>query len=252
MEREKNKLSQKVLNQIKEKNIKPKPTLEFFLRECFVWFFGTISLLVGGLVFSVIIYMFVTNDWDVYEYIDESFFSFILVTLPYFWLLFLAFFIFIADYNFKHTKTGYRYKLIFIISISILISIVLGFIFYIAGMGKIIDKAFSENIPQYYHIMNKRMIIWKHPERGLLSGIVIEVFGDSVFKMKDINNIYWFVDKKNAVIVGGLSLIEDGQRLRVIGKKIDENNFKAFKIMPWIPMHMNITKSKMMHGDVFK
>jgi len=252
MEKDKKELSQKVLDEIKEKNIQPKPRWEFFMRECLVWVFGTISLIVGGLAFSVIIYMFITNDWDVYEYIDESFFGFIIATLPYFWLLFLAFFIFIADYNFRQTKTGYRYKFIAIISVSIFISMFLGLVFYVAGMGKIIDRAFSENIPQYYNITNKRLIIWMHPEKGLLSGIVVEVFSDRGFKLKDTRSIYWVVDDKGAVIVGGVELIKKGRKLRIIGEKLDNGNFRALKIMPWIPMHFNIKKSLMMHNGVSK
>jgi hypothetical protein len=247
MEEDKKELSQKVLDKIKEKNIQPKPRWECLLKEYLIWIFGTGSLLVGGLAFSVVIYMFVTNDWDVYEYIDESFFGFIVATLPYFWLLFLALFIFIADYNFKQTKTGYRYKLIAIISVSVFISMFLGMVFYVAGMGKIIDRTFSENVPQYYHIMNKRMIIWKHPEKGLLSGVVVEVFSNTEFKLKDTNNIYWSVDGQGAVVMGEINLIRKGERLRIIGKRLNENNFKALRIMPWIPMHVNMKKSSMIH-----
>jgi len=228
-------LSQKVLEKIKEEKIQPKAKWEFLLKESLVWVLGTISLIVGGLAFSVVIHMSLTNDWDVYEYISESFLGFLFGTLPYFWLLFLALFVFIADYNFRHTKTGYRHKLYVIVTGSIITSMLLGGIFYVVGMGRTIDRALSENAPQYYHIMNHRRALWGHPERGLLSGVVVELVDEDNFKLKDMKNSVWMIDGDDAVMIGGMELIKEGERLRVIGKRFDDNNFKAIRIMPWIP-----------------
>jgi len=94
-------ISQKVLEAIKNQKIVPKPKWTFLLKENLMWAFGIASLIVGGLAFAVIIHMVRNNDWDVYQDISGGLLQFILLTLPYFWIVFLALFIFIAHSIFQ-------------------------------------------------------------------------------------------------------------------------------------------------------
>jgi hypothetical protein len=220
------------LEEIKEKKIQPKPKWEFLLKEYLIWVFGIGSLLVGGLAFSVIIHMSITNDWDVYEYINNSLVSFILATLPYFWLMCLGIFIALAYYNFKHTKSGYHYQIHALVLVSVISSILLGGVFYSVGLGRTLDVVFSENVPAYHQFMNHRRALWKHPEKGLLAGIITEKNGDDI-KVKDFDGKTWSISLDDIIFDDDLD-IEKGSRVRLIGRVTSDGEFKAERLMPWV------------------
>ena len=100
-----------ILERIKEDNLKPKPKWTFLFKDSVIWFFGALSLVFGALGVSVIIYLLKNNDWSLYNKLSGSFLEFILLTMPYFWILFLAIFILVIKYNIQHTKKGYKYSL---------------------------------------------------------------------------------------------------------------------------------------------
>ena len=81
-----NNIPNQVLEKIK--NIRPTPRWQFLLRDYSVWILGAVSLALGSLSFSVVLFMLANNDWDIYSEISNSFFKFLLITLPYFWLVF--------------------------------------------------------------------------------------------------------------------------------------------------------------------
>lgn len=232
-------LSRDVLAMIKAKKIKPQPKWKFIWRNYFVWAISILSLLVGSLAFSVIIYMLKNSDWDIYENINNSLFKFILVTLPYFWIIFLVIFVFVADYNLKHTKRGYKYQVHFLILFSVALSMLLGSFMYNMGVGRAIDDSFAEKIPLYGKVINrmhKRGMIWYRPSDGFLAGIVVEIGDDNSFKINDIHNMVWQVDASTAdmLLLGDLA-VEKG--VRIVGEDTStfddlEGHFRAIKVLP--------------------
>lgn len=227
-------LSQQVLETIKENIIKPRPRWHFLLKNYLVWFFGITSLLIGSVAFSVIIYMFLNNDWNVYKNINDSLLEFILVTLPNFWLLFLGLFIFITHYNIRHTKKGYRFKLSTIVLGSVCLSILLGTFFYNIGLGYTIDSALTDRLPIYRKFLNPRMMIWNQAENGLLVGMIINIDKENNLRIIDFNKKEWQVITDQAIVMIEVEL-KNGMRIKIIGEMIDENSFKAYRIMPAFP-----------------
>lgn len=225
-------VSQKVFGEIKNKNIKPKPKWEFLVKDYFLWFLGIFSLVIGAFAFSVVLYMFENNDWDVYRNISGSFLEFALATLPYFWIVCLAGFILAARYNFLHTKKGYRRHLYLMIIGGVALSMALGACLHSIGAGQLIDDSLSENAPFYNSLINKRKTMWARPEKGLLAGAVI--YGDSYqhFWIRDFGGKDWSIDGEGAVVMPR-TVIEKNTKVRIIGKKLDGNNFEAHKIAPW-------------------
>ncbi len=225
-------VSQKVFGEIKNKNIKPKPKWEFLLKDYFLWFLGIFSLVVGAFAFSVTVYMFENNDWDVHMDINGSFLEFALATLPYFWIVCLAAFILVARYNFQHTKKGYRRHLHLIIIGGVALSIVLGACLHSIGVGQLIDDVLSENAPFYNSLINKRKMTWIWPEKGLLAGVIISGDNYQHFWIRDFNNKDWNINGEGAFIMQRVEIKEDN-KVRIIGEKLNGNNFKAHKIAPW-------------------
>ncbi len=229
---EKQSLSEKVLAVIKDKKIQRKARWTFLLRDYVVRVFGLVSLIVGGLAFSVIIFMMRNNSWGEYSYVSDSFLQFFLLTLPYFWIVFLILFVVIADYNIRHTKKGYRYRLPFVVLASIIVSAFLGVFFYNIGMGQAIDDILSKNTPYYEQFINPGFKMWHNPEKGLLSGRFNIIKAGSELEFEDINGSIWFVtcDKSDCLIMGPGLL--KGSHFRLFGSVLEGNYFEAKRIMP--------------------
>ena len=72
-----NNTSKNVLKEIKAKNIKPKAKWRFLLKKSVVWFSFGLCALIGGLAMSVIIFMLVSNDWDLQRHLGNNFIEFL-------------------------------------------------------------------------------------------------------------------------------------------------------------------------------
>lgn len=225
-------LCQEVVEKIKAENLKPKPRWSFLLKNYVFWSFFIISLVVGSLAMAVIIFMIRINDWDLYKRLTGDFFSLVIATLPYFWLLVLAIFIFIAYYYLRHTKTGYRYSLAMIIAITIGTSAVLGVIAHSAGFGKIIFETMSEKIPIYGNLDFNRAKMWIQPEKGLLAGTIIDLLDERNFSINDFTSQPWNIDAEKAIWQSGLKM-NIGENIKIIGEKIDDGFFHALEVRPW-------------------
>lgn len=222
------KFNREFLEKIKEEKITPKPKWHFLLKNYLVWGAGLASLIIGGVAFSVVIYLTRNNDWDAYKQAGESFGSFILLTIPYFWLVFLGLFVFLVYYNVKHTKNGYRYPLVIISLINVVASIVLGGAFYFLGVGRAIDEILGERAPFYGQIINQRMGYWINPEEGRLAGVVVSIESRDKFILLDLNKKdWWVVNKEDSV---GKIIV--GEPIKMIGKRISENVFEAEQFFP--------------------
>ncbi|RJQ33574.1 hypothetical protein C4566_03450 [Candidatus Parcubacteria bacterium] len=219
-------ISQEVLEKIK--GSKPKPKWEFLLKDYLIWFLGFISLALGALSFSTILYMFFHNDWDVYVHINNNIFTFIFLTLPYFWLIFLALFISVAQYNIRHTKEGYKFELHKIVIASIAISIILGSLLYNIGVGQAIDNVIATRVPFYHKFINQRRQIWLQTDKGLLAGVVVAQDGDN-FIIKSIDGRDWLVLTENARMP---FKPQDGEPVRCIGETLGDGIFGAKEILP--------------------
>jgi hypothetical protein len=167
-------ISNKALKQIKDNNIKLKPRWYFVTKNYFIWTIFGISIILGSLAFSMILFMVKQLDWDIYHYMGDSFLKTIFISLPYLWLIFLILFTGVAYYNFIRTKRGYRFKFISILLISLIISIILGTGFYFNGFSERLENVFSEKISYYHRLVYTREKQRKIYKRKKL--IRIEIF----------------------------------------------------------------------------
>lgn len=238
-------ISQEILEKIKD--VKPKPRWQFLLKDYLVWFSASVSLVVSSFAFAVVIYMLIDNDWDIYTRISNSLLEFVFLTLPYFWLIFLGLFIVIAYYNFRHTKKGYKLPLSHVFLFSLLINILLGTFLYNVGVGQALDNLVAKNVPFYKHFINKRQAIWSKAEQGLLGGIVTSI-DDQYLVIEDIEGNIWTIKHFNTTTPNFLKL-QVGQPVRIVGQKIDSENFEMHILLPmrgmrWIEGHRSIPPIK--------
>ena len=227
------KISEEVLKKIKKENIKPKSYWHFATKNYFIWFLFCISIILGSFAFGMVLFMFKQLDWDTYRYLGDSFLKTVFISLPYLWFIFLVLFLGIAYYNFIHTKRGYRYRFIFILFISLAMSVMFGTGLYFNGFSERLENIFSRRIPYYNKLVYTCENQWMQPQKGLLAGTITELgISNNIFRLIDCKNQSWEVNIGNTIWKGKLKPFI-GLKIKLIGKMEDENRFKAIEIRPW-------------------
>ena len=171
------------------------------------------------------------SDFDLLSF-SESKIEFLFSVLPLLWILFLGIFLIISILGIRHTKTGYRYPLLKILSFNILLSIFLGSLFFYTGGAKKIEQIFAENIPAYQSVEENKILKWSHPENGLLSGMILENKDEDIILIEDFNGIKWEVDIRDAFLRPRLYL-DQGEKIKIMGEILKDNVFIAQEIRKW-------------------
>jgi len=227
---------EKLSSKIKSEKITPYPRWRFLLQDYVIIAAGTIALFIGAGAVAVMIYIFQDNDWDIWSEIQPNFWKFLLLTLPYFWIVFLGLFVFVLYYNLRHTRRGYRYPAWLIVAGAVLASVILGAIFYAAGLGQKIDDILGEQAPFYESIMNRHVIIWHRPEAGFLTGQVIDSNPDGSFDIMDMAGQSWriIINADDFVTGSGFSSssLQAGQPVNMIGQVMGDHQFQVRLIRP--------------------
>jgi hypothetical protein len=225
-------ISQEVFDKIETKHLKPKPRWEFLAKNYVFWGLFVLSIFIGSLAVSAIIFMAANNDWDLHDRLDGNWVNFIFDTLPYFWLLLLAVFTFVAYYYLRHTRSGYRYSLFLIIGLTISASVFFGLLSFVAGFGEFLDQDLNENMPFYRSFTLNRAKMWIQPERGILAGTIKDFLGQDDFNLEDFTSQVWLVKSGVAIKNQKVKFII-GENVKIVGEKIGELEFRAFDIRPW-------------------
>jgi hypothetical protein len=223
-----NNISRLAVENIKQRQIKPRPKLKFIIKKSFAWLVAFVSIICGSLAFAVTLYLLFDYDQGAFSRLGAGI---ILHALPYFWFIFLFAFIGLGEFYYRHTTFGHRYRLIAITLAYIAITVLAGSIGYAAGLGSKIENGIANNIPLYQKYLYNKESVWTQPESGLLSGTIISIDGQTL-TIADFNNTKWKVEFKNALVRGRVKL-EAGEKIKIIGEKTAANTFSANEIRPW-------------------
>ena len=222
--------SQKLLEKIQSEKIPQKSRGLFVLKNIFFWLLFAFSIIIGGLSFSIILFAFNQTDFDLLSHIPNSKIELLLGLLPFFWIISCLIFLLISIFGIRHTKTGYRYSPLLVFSSSIVLSIVLGTVLFFSGGAEKMERIFSENVPVYKSLEERKISRWSLPENGFLSGKIVGKEENLI--IEDWNGKKWEIDFKNAIIKGRLSLEKD-EEIKIIGKMSESDIFIATQIGPW-------------------
>ncbi|MBN2395352.1 MAG: hypothetical protein JXC36_02685, partial [Candidatus Atribacteria bacterium] len=96
--------------------------------------------------------------------------------------------------------------------------------------SEVIERQLRLRIPGYHRMVYTSENQWMHPEKGLLGGkvIKIELENDSI-QLKDYFEREWKIDISQATVRSTMPLAEN-MEIRIIGKKISTDIFKANEI----------------------
>lgn len=224
-----------VLQKIQEQNIKPKPRWQFLLKSAFIKVIAVIGIAVGSIGFGIILFLFEANFVEFNLASGLGSFETIILSIPVVWILVLCLSVFIAFYNLKHSDSGYRYESIKVFAVSVVVSLLLGFVIYISGFSNVLSNAFADHIPYYSQLLDPRYAVWNRPSEGYLAGDIKELMVDSESSkllLTDLSGKQWTVDYSNASVKGKVQLIS-GARVKIIGNVKSESAFSASEIRPW-------------------
>ncbi len=216
-------LSQKIIEKIKQERIEPTPKWEFVMKDTFFWIGFVISILIGGLSFSIIFNTLLNNDWDLYIQLAGGLTKFVIITLPYFWLIIFTLFVIVAYLNIHKTKKAYKYSLQMIIGGVLLASFLLGITFYNLGLASSINRGFSDMMPRYHKMLNPGENLWSKPEGGFLSGTVDYLDGN-VLRLIDLDGQIWEITlSENILEIVPNFILEKDFKIKITGEEITDN-----------------------------
>ncbi len=200
-----------------------------------IWVSAGVVIILGSLAAATTIAIVSMHDLDIAERLEHTKAGWVLLSLPYAWILLLIGFILLAEYNIRHTKQGYRYSLVKITGAVIGLSLIGGVALYSIGLGHDVDDAMSRHVPAYEKYGNRRAAQLLNPEYGVLAGKVISQ-EDEVWHVVDITKQVWIVDVEEAEIIGEQYVLLH-RPVRIIGELSDHDGyeFEAEEIIPLRP-----------------
>jgi len=230
--------SKKLLEKIKNEEIKQTPKYIFVFKNIFIWLFLSISIILLSISLAINFDYLVSADLILFKKI--GFLKVLIVFLPIFWLIFLILSSFLSYYNYRHTNKGYKVSLLKIFTVNIITSFVLAFLLYFSWSISYIESKLEYYIPKYRSILvddkvSRMVKVWQNEDKWLLIGEIIKVEKNKLI-FKDFNSKNWNIiinDKTNTNIKHRVN-IEPKEKIKIIWDKISNSDFKAFEIRPFI------------------
>ena len=224
-------IADKINQQIKKGDIKPKPKWRYTFGEILLWCLLILGIPVLALAIALSWEITVQQDFRLFMAMPGKLFT-ILKTLPYFWLILSLILAILAFIEFRKTKSGYKIKWHFIVIIILIGTILLAVIFYYAGLTQYIENKLEKHLPGYHRVVPVPHMIWSQPDAGMIAGMIVNVSSDNLI-LVDWNGEEWeIIFSKETMIPPEFELLE-GEKIRVIGEMTDEEEIEALGIRPW-------------------
>jgi hypothetical protein len=211
-----------IIQKIKTENLKPISKYIFLLRRTSIWFLLALSTIFGAYAFAFFFLKTLYIDFENWNYTANSYNTFLMENIPIIWILLFIVSLILMFYLFKRTNRGYKYSIIFIGSVSLGVSFLLGIILSKTFYGNILIERFE----------NERAMDWTNPKSGRLSGEVLFIDNDYIL-IRDIQDDVWNVDT-SYLLDNSVNVLENYQMISIIGRYDYENNFIACQIMPFV------------------
>lgn len=220
-------ISKKVLDAIENHNVKPKPRWYFVLQEGGVWVLGMVTTFFGALAVSITLFVIAVAPVKFQPATHDSLLKFWLEFVPLVWLILFVSFIFATDYLLRKTKRGYKYSFVVLTLSSVTLSVLLGYLGFIVGLGELVEKGVGSRVP--FHTSSEVMIhkVLSQPSKGLLVGKISNNQTTLETREGDMIDL-----DTSQIPETQRSLIMDGTLVSIIGTTTPENTFFVCMIIP--------------------
>jgi len=225
-------LSDKILGEIRTKNIRPTARWRFRAANWIKIVLSAAAVVAGSMAVSATFFLFVDYEWEFAAYPDKGLIVHVIQGIPYFWLAVLGAFIVAGVVDFNRIKGGYRYRSSAVVAVYLAFSLILGTLLFISGLGESLDDALESRVPIYQDLVWHKADFWTQPELGLLAGTVISVIGPDRFLIRDFSGRTWLIGSAGASWEQGTSL-KDDETLKLNGVPSDGAVFQASEVRIW-------------------
>jgi hypothetical protein len=231
-----NKLKHALFERIEQEHVCPRSRMFFRGRECFIWLLWLITVIVGALAVAVSAFVVTHHQYAVYQATHENLFTFVVAVLPYVWLVVFGVMSFLAVYNLRHTKRGYRYSIVTVLASSIVVSFAAGSALHLFGLGYVVDSYLGNQMGMYMSQDKVEMKLWQQPDEGRLVGMQVlqTVSSSSLIIFQDISGKRWQMDVTELFAVDK-QLLSQKDKVRILGKVLnpETNLFHACGVFTW-------------------
>lgn len=238
--------AKKIIETIKEKHIQPESSFKLHWKSYAFWTIWILMLIFGALFVSLIIFNFMD--------IRPSFFlslkigrimHWLFFTAPIFWILLSLGALIFGMLAFRKTKRGYRYSLLFVTSLTVLIASILGMIFHFSRVNdRMREGFFSESSREFRRMAFPIEGRWQEPETGFLAGEIEELNEDN-FHLKTSQGERWTVFYSTDVRGTEKEFFCNNSQIGVVGEKRGEYEFEAEAIGPFPRREFEFEKRRM-------
>ncbi|HVT74964.1 MAG TPA: hypothetical protein VHD69_00910 [Candidatus Paceibacterota bacterium] len=225
-------LQEQILKRIKTDKVRPTSRAYFRLRDYILWVLLGVFAAALSLGFGMIIFMIFGTDHTIFAKLGLSFSERLLYSIPIFWIVATIVVAVAAYINFRRTRKGYRVSARQFAVIAAVIAVAFGSMLYAFNVTRSVNRAAAENIPIYSAIVLDTET-WFDPEHGLLSGSVKVKDSDDSFTLRDPNFDLWQVTGDDVSVVPAGFKFRSGDRIKIIGKKTGDLEFRAVEIRPF-------------------
>lgn len=226
-----NNIEEKILNKIKDENIKPRSVWYFLVRDYSLWILVLISVILASLSIAPIIFILQNLEVGYIKHISTNPFLFILLALPYPWIILCMITTYLATIAWEKTSKGYRFEGKKLFSFSLLVSLLFGLLLNLINFGRIMDDEFrTASFGNYKTFVEKRNTFWFKPDEGRLIGTATNI-STSSFQLGNKEQSYNMQVNFDSSLHGSEN-VNENSIVRVVGYSDPELGFIACAIFP--------------------
>lgn len=237
-------LSQKILAEIKKQKIEPRSRFIFLAKNYGIWALAIVALFFVAIFFGTFVAELFEAEWELLPHFPGGRFNFVAHTLPIFWLVAILAAGAFTFFLFRKTKCGYRFGVLAIVGSILVASVAGGFSLLSTSLPPKFHDFKMQNFPPRFDERE-----WQNPSEGFLFGTILEI-EKKILLLDSLDEKVWEVDISVAKIPPEFEF-EVGDKIRAIGRKIDESNllagrqeFAAELILPEKPPKMREKKDE--------
>ncbi|MBU1177975.1 hypothetical protein KJ903_02040 [Patescibacteria group bacterium] len=224
--------SQKIVSEIKEKNIKPESKLKLNWKNYILWGALGIVIILGALVCSLAMLDIADTNLKLYKGLGfMKFIRIFVTTAPYLLIALAALMLGLGVLSWRQTRRGYRHSIVVVAGIIVLIVTALGILGHLAQVNRRLEKDFVGQFPQLRGPAKFEEGRWLQPEQGLLGGEAIVVITERI-DLRDFADKDWQIYYSEETHIRPGYFPRVGERIGVMGEVKGESEFTAYVIRP--------------------
>jgi hypothetical protein len=238
----------RVFEQIEREAITPISRFRFILSEWGVWVAWVATVVSGAIALATLGYVALSANYALYEATHDNFLTFAVAVMPYVWIVLFAGMVYLATYEMKNTKRGYRYTTSFIVGSSILGTVLGAMLLHSFGLGYLLDRTLGQQLSLYMSMEKMEQKMWQMPKEGRLIGELLAseslITSDVATNFKDGSGTVWRLNTTE-LRPRDLALLQLGERVRLLGTTTSEVTFHVCGVFPWMMREKAMSRHEM-------